>query len=271
MDSIFEWLKYIFLGLLQGFTEPIPVSSSGHVVLAQHWLGLHISGLGFEVLVNFASLIAVLLIYRHDLLRLIAGAWAYIRHKDKDKQSEFRFALYLVVGTIPAAILGVLFNDFIGEELKGIRTIAITLILTGIALWFIRKKIGDKHDKDLTFKDALIVGLAQAVALIPGISRSGATIVAAMARGMKRGTALRYSFFLYIPVSLGSLVLEGSTLVKDMSEAGLWLPYLLAFIASLIASYYSLRWFMGVMERGKLHYFTLYCLIVGVAVLLFNL
>ncbi|CAM3439249.1 undecaprenyl-diphosphate phosphatase [Marinicrinis lubricantis] len=269
MEDLWSLLKYSFLGLLQGFTEPIPISSSGHVVLAQDLLGLDIEGLSFETLVNFASLLAVLLIYKRDLVQLTMGFFGYIRTRNTELKGDFMFVIYLLIATIPAAVIGLLLNDFISEQLKGVKVIGITLLVTGIALWLIRNLKGKKQDHDLRLSDAVIVGFAQAVALIPGISRSGATIVAAMGRGMKQSTALKFSFFLYIPVSLGGMVLEGSELASDPMMSELWLPYLLAFGFSLAASYYSLRWFMGMMQKGNLKAFAYYCFVVGALVLLF--
>ncbi len=263
--ELLELLKYAFLGLLQGFTEPIPISSSGHLVIAQKVFGLEIKGLSFEILMNFASLLAVLLIYRNDLIRLTSHGVRYVVSRDKESKSEFMFIVYLVVATIPAAVLGLLFEDFIGEQLKGLKVVGATLIITGIALWLIRNLRGSKGESALNFKDALIVGLAQAVALIPGISRSGATIVAAMGLGMKQETALRFSFLLFIPVSVGSMILS----IGDLQFGDMLIPYIIAFLLSLTASYYSLKWFMNIMARGNLIYFSIYCFIVGALVLIF--
>lgn len=262
-------LKYAFLGLLQGVTEPIPVSSSGHVIIAQRLFGLEIEGLSFEVLVNFASLLAVLFIYRTDLIKLARGGWGYVTTRDEAYKSDFRFIMYLVAATVPAGIIGVLFSDVIADALKGMTTIGVTLLATGVALWLIRNMRGQRRDKDLTLKDAVLVGLAQAVALIPGVSRSGATIVAAMGLGMKSDTALKFSFMLYIPVSIGSIVLEGGDLAREMAGGGVAVAYTVAFVCSLVASYFALRWFMGVMARGNLIYFSIYCLLAGTAVLVF--
>ncbi|MFJ7978289.1 undecaprenyl-diphosphate phosphatase [Peribacillus sp. NPDC096379] len=274
MDSlnVIELLKYLFLGLIQGITEPIPVSSSGHLVLFEHFMGLKISGLSFEVLVNFASLLAVLFIYRSDLIQLTKNSVSYVvvSEKTQSMKKDFYFVLYLIIGTVPAGIIGVLFQDQIAEVFKGVRVIGITLIITGIALWLIRNLKGSKSDGELTLKDSIIIGLSQAVALIPGISRSGATIVSAMALGTKRDTALKFSFFLYIPVSLGGMILSISDLVHDPRIGELLLPYTLAFIASLIASYFSLKWFINIMKKGKLGYFSIYCFIVGIAVIIFG-
>lgn len=271
MGVIEDIIIYSFLGLLQGLTEPIPISSSGHLVLAQEFLGLKIEGLSFEVLMNFASLLAVLLIYKKELVALTSGSWQYIRHRKSENRAEFRFVVYLLIATIPAAVIGLIFNDFISNSLKGVQVVGVTLIITGIALWLIRNMQGSKQDKDLTLKDSIIVGLAQAIALIPGISRSGATIVAAMSLGMKQQTALKFSFFLYIPISLGSMLLEGSQILRDPELFRLALPYSAAFLLSLVASYFSLKWFMGIMARGRLKYFSIYCFVVGGLVVTYSL
>jgi undecaprenyl-diphosphatase len=262
-------LKYLFLGLLQGFTEPIPISSSGHLVLAQYFMGIETRSLSFELLVNAASLLAVLIIYREDIVRLAKNGVSYLATRNPEAKADFMFIVYLVVATIPAGVIGVLFDDVISEVLKGVQIVGITLIITGVALFLIRNLRGRKQDGDVTLKDSIIVGLAQAVALIPGISRSGATIVASMGLGMKPETALRFSFLLYIPVSLGGTLLSITDLANDPNLSQLFIPYLGAFIVSFIASYFSLKWFMGIMARGNLIYFSIYCFIVGAAVLIF--
>lgn len=272
MESVTQaWilLKYIILGAIQGFTEPIPISSSGHLVIFRELFNVHIEGLSFEIIVNFASLIAVLVIYRNDIIRLIKGFFGYIQTKSPESKEDFLFVIYLVIATIPTGVIGILLEDFISEKLASVKIIGITLLVTGVALWIIRNLRGSKNDGDLTVKDALIIGLAQSVALIPGISRSGATIVAAMLLGMKQETALRFSFLLYIPVSFGVTILSAKDIINDPAFNSLAIPYLLAFIASLIASYYALRWFMNIMARGNLRYFAYYCFVAGILVILF--
>ncbi|WP_046175385.1 undecaprenyl-diphosphate phosphatase [Domibacillus indicus] len=267
MENFFLWLKYLFLGLFQGFTEPIPVSSSGHLQLAQYFFGINIEGLTFELLVNSASLLAVLAVYREDIMRLASSGLGYIKHRNPSDRSEFMFIVYLIIATIPAGVIGVLFDDYISAKLSSVKTVAVTLIITGIALFLIRNLRGRKNDGDMTLRDAVLIGLAQAVALIPGISRSGATIVAAMGLGMKQETALRFSFLLFIPISFGGMILSVSDLVKDPLLHELAVPYLLAFIGSFVMTYFSLKWFMNIMAKGNLIYFALYCFIVGPVVL----
>jgi len=228
--------------------------------------------LSFEIFVNFASLLAVLIIYRHDIIRLITNGLTYLIKKDPAAKSDFMFIIYLIVGTIPVGVVGVLFGDAVGDALSGpyaTEIVGATLLVTAAAIWTIRNLRGKKVDGDLTLRDAIIVGLAQAVAVTPGISRSGASIVAAMLVGMRQDTALRFSFLLYIPVSLGSGILEIPEIVRDPYFNQLMIPYIIAFIASFIATYFALKWFMDIMRKGNLKYFAYYCVVVGVLVLLF--
>ncbi|RSK26455.1 undecaprenyl-diphosphate phosphatase [Bacillus sp. HMF5848] len=271
MEKLYELIKYLFLGMFQGFTEPIPVSSSGHLVLAQDYLGIENIGMTFELLVNTASLLAVLLIYRNDLIRLATNGIKYTITRQEESKADFRFIIYLIIATIPAGVIGVTMDDYIASIFKeSTQLVGITLIVTGIALWLIRNLKGRKQDGDLRLRDAIIIGLAQAVALIPGISRSGATIVAAMGLGMKQETALRFSFLMFIPVSFGGMLLSFSDLAQDPNLNALAIPYTVAFIGSLVASYFSLKWFMNIMARGNIKYFAYYCLIVGPLVAIFG-
>lgn len=270
MEQLWLTIKFLLLGLFQGLTEPIPISSSGHLLIAQYFLDVEIEGSvsTFALLVNTASLIAVLIIYREDIQRLIVNGLRFFKVKDEETTRDFMFIVYLVVATIPAAIIGVLFQDSIDDYLSTIVTVGVTLVITGFALWLIRDIHGKRKDGNMTMKDAIIIGLAQSVALIPGISRSGATIVAAMARGINQETALRFSFLLFIPISLGGAVLSISDILNDNNLATLAVPYIMAFIGSLIASYFSLKWFMNIMAKGQLKYFAIYCFIVGPLVVL---
>lgn len=261
-------LKMIIIGLVQGFTEPIPVSSSGHVMIVSQLLGVGEQGFTFAILTNTASLLAIMYIYRQDIARLAVNSIRFLKTKEEQYKSDFRFVLFIVVGTIPAGVLGVLLNDFIAKNV-GMKTIATMLFVTGIALWLIRNMKGTKSDKDITMRDAFLVGLGQAVALTPGISRSGATIISAIAVGMKQDTALRFSFMLYIPVSLGGVVLGFTDFLDEPNKAELALPYLAAFIATLVMTYFALKWFMGIMKHGKLVYFTYYCFLVGTLLFIF--
>lgn len=269
ISALWVLLKYFILGIVQGFTEPIPISSSGHLVILRQLFAIDVKGLSFEILVNFGSLIAVLLVYRKVIIRLVINSFRYVTTKEMDAKGDFQFIILLIIATIPTGIIGLLFEDYIQSKLSGVAIVGVTLLITGTALWIIRNISGSRSDSELTVKDAIIVGLAQAVALIPGISRSGATIVAAMLVGMKKETALRFSFLLYIPVSLGITVLSVTDIINDPQFNSLMIPYLIAFMASMIASFFALKWFINIMARGKLKYFAFYCFIAGTLVILF--
>lgn len=269
MDIVL-YVKYLFLGLVQGFTEPIPVSSSGHLEIVSTLFGIVSDGMSFAIIVNFASLLAILLVYKKDIGELIRNNYAYVVKKDKTQYKDFRFLMYLIIATIPAGVLGLLLNDYIEGKLSGIKIIGYTLLITAIALYLIKNMTGGKKTEyDITVKDAIIIGLAQACALIPGISRSGSTIVAAMALGVHQKTALKFSFFMYIPISLGTAALGFKDLFEDPNFGQLIGPYSVAFIATFFMTYIALKWFMGVMEKGKLMIFAVYCLVVGLLVTLF--
>ncbi|UJL48216.1 undecaprenyl-diphosphate phosphatase [Virgibacillus sp. NKC19-16] len=269
MTELWTLIQYLILGLVQGITEPIPISSSGHIIIFRNLFGIEAEGLSFEIFVNFASLLAVLIIYRNDIIRLTINAFRYLIKKEEAAKSDFQFIIYLVIATIPVGVIGLLFGDMIGDALSGTNVVGVTLLITAVAIWVIRNLRGRKRDGDLTVKDAVIVGFAQAIAVTPGISRSGASIVASMLVGMKQETALRFSFLLYIPVSLGTTILEVPDFIGTPEFEALLIPNLIAFIAAFIATYFALKWFMNIMAKGNLAYFSYYCVIVGVLVILF--
>ena len=268
MEDFMLLLKHLIIGLVQGFTEPIPVSSSGHVMIASEILGLGEQGFTFAILTNTASLLAILFIYREDIVRLLTNSIRYLRTKERQYKKDFNFVLFIIVGSVPAGLLGVLLSDVIADNVS-MTTIAIMLFITGIALFLVRNMRGTKTDGDMTFKEAILVGLGQAVALTPGISRSGATIITGLAVGLKQETAMRFSFMLYIPVSLGGVILGFSDFMNEPDKGALALPYAVTFVATLIMTYFAFKWFMGIMKSGKLIYFTYYCFIVGILLLIF--
>lgn len=267
-SELIQIVKMIIIGIVQGFTEPIPVSSSGHVMIVSEILGLGEQGFTFAILTNTASLFAILYFYREDIVRLAVNSTRYLKTGSPRYKSDFRFILFIIIGTIPAGVLGILLSDYIAENVS-MATIAVMLFVTGIALWLIRNLKGYKNEKDIKIKDAFIVGLGQAAALTPGISRSGATIISAIAVGMKQDTALRFSFMLYIPVSFGGVILGLSDFLDEPNKTDLAIPYLVAFIVTLLMTYFALQWFVGIMKNGKLVYFTYYCFFVGVLLLIF--
>lgn len=266
-----ELLQYIFLGLVQGITEWLPISSSGHLILFQEFFNITMPGLVFEIFLNFATFLALVIVFWKELWDLIKGFFRFVFVKSErieGNRNHFWFALYIILGSIPVAIIGLLFGDYIEETLKSVTTVAISLIITGIALYAVSKLVGVRER--LNLGDAVWVGLLQAVALIPGISRSGATIFAGLSRNLERNVAIRYAFFLAIPVSLGTMLLKLGELFNQLTTANL-LNYSVSFVVALVSAVIALKWFIGVINRGKLKYFTFYCVTVGVVVLVYQL
>lgn len=267
--NFIELLKYIILGIVQGFTEPIPVSSSGHVFILKKLMGITTNDLNFEIVVNFGSLLAILLIYKEDIIRLIKNFFKYFKVKNDETKKDFKYCWLIVLGSIPVGIVGFLWKDQIETALNNVKIVGFSFLLTSLFLFLVRNIKGVKKDKDLSWKDALVVGLTQVVAVIPGISRSGSTLIGGLFRDLDRDTALRYSFMLYIPVSLGTTLLGFKDLLEMRNIHDLVLPYGLGFIASFIVSFFTLRWFIGVVKKGNLKYFSIYTLILGLLILIF--
>ena len=270
MDALIELLKFMLLGLIQGITEPLPVSSSAHVAIFNRLItGDEFTDLNLEIMVNFGSLIAIMIVFKQDLKQLFIGFFGYLRTKQKKYQTDFKYTLYLILATIPAGLVGLFFKETLeGAISQNFNIIGISLLITATLLWLIHKKVGTKGDNNITALDALIVGLFQVAALVPGISRSGSTITAGMFRDLKRAEALRFAFLLFIPISFATTILGVHDLATDPNLATKIIPYTVATIIAGITTYFSIRWFIGIVMRGKLMYFAYYAATLGLLVIL---
>lgn len=268
--NVIEVIGYIFLGMVQGFTEPIPISSSGHLLIFKELLNLNIlKDINFEIIVNFGSFLAIVFLYRKDIFKIIEDFFKYIKTKKSEYKENYNYAWFIVIGTIPAGLLGLILKDKIDLISGNVKLVGIALLITALALFLIKDMKGKKKRSEIKVKDSIVIGLFQAIALLPGISRSGSTIVGAMTRDLNRETALNYSFMLYLPISVATLILGVKDLIGTPNLNSLILPYTLGMIASAITTYFSAKWFMNIMKKGKLVYFSIYCLIVGTLVILF--
>lgn len=259
-------IKYIILGIIQGFTEPLPVSSSGHIFILKYLLNTDInSDLNFEIIVNAGSLLAVVIIYHKKILSLLEGFIMYLKDKNVRYESDYRYSIYVLVGCIPVGILGILLKDYIEDVLSmSFTVVGISFIITSIFLYLVRNK--NNRRSTVTLGDALYIGLVQSIALLPGISRSGSTLIAGLSSGLSKEEAFDYSFMLYIPISIGTTILGIKDLINSDVE---FLPYFLGFIFSFIVSFFTLKWFRNIVRNGKLIYFSIYCLLMGLFVLIF--
>lgn len=269
-----EFIHFLILGFIQGITEPIPVSSSGHLLIIKNLIDNGLSNIDFSLLAtltNAGSLIAIILIFKDEIIELFKDFFGYIKTKEKKQLPNFKYSLYIVLATIPAGIMGLVVTklelfDFLEENVK---FVGVMLLITAFFLFLIRNIKGKKDKKDITFKDALIVGLFQVIALVPGISRSGATIVGGMSRNFTRKTAFKFSFLLYIPISVATMILGVKDLFTSSLSPAYWCFYLMSSFMALIFTYFATKWFRNLMEKGKFIYFVIYCLILGISVILF--
>lgn len=260
----------IIIGLVQGLTEFLPISSTAHIVLASRWMGIDSEGLVLEIYLHFASVLAVIAYFRRDLWAVISGFLRYLQNRGEADRPMFFFALYLLVATTLTGVLGILLTKGLGDHLKSLPVMGGGLLLTAGFLIFIEygMKIGPRTVEKMTWRDAVIVGLAQTAAVLPGISRSGATLVAALLCGLERETAVRFSFLLAIPVILGSSVLGLKQVTGEWITATGWIPLMISFVVCLIASWLGIIWLIGFLRRKKLIYFALYCALLGTTLLL---
>ena len=263
-------IVYLILGIVQGFTEPIPVSSSGHLIIFQELFKMDsLKDMNLEIFTNFGSFIAIIIIFRNDIVKLIKAFFMYIKLHSNKYKDDFDYCMLIIIGTIPAGVIGLLFNDVIEQYFSKAKYVGVALLVTALFLFMIRKMKGHKKDNQITYIDAIKIGLFQAVALIPGISRSGATLVGGMFSDLNRETAFKFSFMLYIPITIATMILG----VKDVFDVGLdssmIFNYVLAAVAACIVTFFSAKWFKGIMLKGKLMYFVYYCLIAGTLVIIF--
>ena len=257
-------IKYLILGFIQGFTEPLPISSSGHLKIFKEIFNSNVlNDLNFEIIVNFGSLIAILILYKKELINIIKDFFSYLKTKNKKYKTNYNYVWKIIVATIPASIIGLLLKDFIEEYFKG-KIIGLMFIITALLLYKIKDKKGHKSKKDITYLDALKIGLFQVIALFPGISRSATTLTGGLSQDLNRDTALNFSFMLYIPISIASFILS----ISDINIGNLFIPYLLSMIVSSIVTYFSAKLFINIVKKGELIYFYIYCFTIGVLVFL---
>lgn len=254
-----NYLHAALLGLIQGLTEFLPVSSSGHLAITQYFLpGFEQPGLLFDVLLHFATTMAVVIYFREDILRLLTSFF----RSDPEAGDDRHTVWMILIGSIPTAIIGISGKDFFESLFENILLIGCMLILTAIVLIVAeRSRKNGRGLAQIRYNDALLVGVVQGLAIIPGISRSGSTIAALLIRGIEGEAAARFSFLLALPAICGAMVLS----LGDLQHVS-WgeLPaYLLGFVIAFGSGLLAIRWLMAVVRRKRLAWFAVYCLLVG--------
>ena len=251
------------LGLIQGLTEFLPVSSSGHLVIFQDLLGLDEPGVTLEVLLHFGTLFSVLWVFGKD--------FAALQNFRADRQQRYLIFM-LFIGLAVTGVIGIFFSTFIGLLFKSTLLVGFMLLVTGGILTLLTIiPTGKKNVTDMKVKDAFWIGLLQGLAIIPGISRSGSTIMAALWRGLERETAVKYSFMLAAPVIFGATLLELREMIIFGIERAMIFNYFIGGLVAFLAGVAAIKVFIRLLSRQKFHYFAYYCWAVGSLVIIVSL
>ncbi|MDR2930187.1 MAG: undecaprenyl-diphosphate phosphatase [Propionibacteriaceae bacterium] len=279
-----NWFDSIILGIVEGITEFLPVSSTGHLTIVEKLLGHSIDSpavTAFTAIIQVGAIAAAILYFRKDIVRLAVGWFTGLFHADK-RGTDYRLGWAVILGSIPIGLVGLIFHHLIETTLRSLWFVAGALIVWSFVLW-----IADRHcdhlstqapqrsaesaglrgEQDLTIVDALIIGSTQCLALIPGVSRSGATISAALLRGIDRQTATRWSFFLGIPALTLSGILQAITNVDEISTYVGWGPTAAATVVSFGVAYASIAWLLKFVSTNRFTAFIVYRILIGLVII----
>lgn len=262
----------LILGVIQGLTEFLPVSSSGHLVIFEHILNTRLGDISFEVFAHTGTLMAVLVYYRRYIFRLIERILTVSGKDDEgragdDKEIPMSWIWYILIGTIPAVIIGLLFKDQIEAAFRSIKLVGVVLILCGFIL--ISTKWASKAMKNITAVDAVLIGIAQALAITPGLSRSGATISTGLFLGKNPVRAADFSFLLSIPAVAGATILKLKDVIESPPLTSEIMTYLIGGLASFAVGFLCIMWLLDIIKKGKFSYFGVYCCLAGLIAVLF--
>lgn len=262
-----DYLHAITLGLIQGATEFLPISSSGHLVLVPWALNWPNPGLAFDTMAHWGTLLAVIVYFFRDIVE-IARDWLARVFRKGDATDNSRLAWLLIAGTVPGMLIGVVGEDFIEQLFASPAWVASFLLITA-AILTVSERLGkrERGTEQLLLWEALLIGAAQGLAIAPGISRSGATIAMGLLLGLRRPAAARFSFLLSVPIVLGAGALQLFHLTTDSAGVSALtpIPILLGFLAAAISGYVCIRFLLSYLQRGRLYPFAAYCTLAGLA------
>ena len=264
-----DWLEALVLGIIQGLTEYLPVSSSGHLAIGQALFGMDdgADNLMFTVAVHVATVLSTLVILWSEIDWILRGLFKF------ELNAETKYALNILVSMIPVGIVGVFFKDYVEEIFgSGLLVVGCCLLITASLLTF-SYFAKPRQKEHISWKDALIIGIAQAIAVLPGVSRSGSTIATGLLLGNKKESLAQFSFLMVIPPILGEALLDVLKAVKGEAVLGgiEALPLTIGFLAAFLSGCVACKWMISIVKRGKLIYFGIYCAVVGVITILASL
>ena len=263
-------IQALILGIIQGLTEFLPISSSGHLVLVPAALGWKSPTLVFDAVVHLATLVAVVVFFRNELGNMIVAWWKGLWSGQPLKVVESRLAWWVILGTVPGILAGVLLEDYFESLFSNPQAVGGLLLVTAFLL-VLADIIGKRQRgfSEMTWLDSILIGIGQAAAIAPGISRSGATISAGMFCGLSRETAARFSFILAIPIIAGAGLKNVYELVRHGDVTAEASTLIVGFIAAAVCGYAAIKFLLAYLRQRKLYPFAVYCLIVGILAIVF--
>lgn len=260
-----NYIDAIILGIIQGLTEFLPVSSSGHLELAKAILGdqkVPQESLTFTVVLHFATALSTIVIFWKEIVQIIRGLFQFKRNE------EFEFSIKIIVSMIPAVLVGLLFEEQLEEFFTGnVLLVGFMLLITGLLLLLADK--AKNTDKPVSYLNALIIGLSQAIAMLPGISRSGATISTSVLLGVDRTKAARFSFLMVVPLIFGKVAKDFSDGVISFGDEN-FLIMAVGFLAAFVSGLVACKWMIALVQKSKLYYFSIYCFAVGIIAIAYS-
>lgn len=266
------WWQAIILGIIEGITEFLPISSTGHLAIAQKLMGMPLedpSIVAFTAVIQLGAILAAIIYFWSDISRVLAAWWRGLWNKRARRQFDYKYGWAIIVGSVPIAVVGILFKDEIETVLRSLWFVAIGLIGWSIIMWLADRaaKRAKRQEADTTWRDTLAIGFVQCLALIPGISRSGATISAGLFRGFDRVAATKLSFFLGIPALVAAGVLQSVTQYHHIADGVGWFNTVLAIIASFAIGYAAIAWLLKFVASNSFSSFIIYRVALGVVII----
>ena len=266
-----EWWQAIILGVVEGITEFLPVSSTGHLTIVQKLFGMQLddpSLVAFTVIIQIGAIAAAIAYFWKDIWRVLTAWWAGLWRASERKKFDYKYGWAIIIGSLPIAVIGLLFHDEIETVLRSLWFVAFGLIGWSVVLWLADRagRKARRQEEQTTWKDTLIIGLTQCVSLIPGVSRSGATISAGLFRGFDRVAATKLSFFLGIPALVAAGVLQTVTQYQHISDGVGWGNTMLASVVSLAVGYVSIAWLLKFVSDNNFSSFIWYRVGLGLVI-----
>ncbi len=265
-----DFLKKLVLAIIQGIAEILPISSSGHLLIASELLKVNTNGLQFLIFLHLGSLIAMIIYYWKDIKDILVSLWIFLFKHNREEKTLYYCSLFLkiVIASIPAAIIGLIFGDIIDQYLSNLYFVFSFLIVTGCILLINKKLNGEKTLKELKYNEAFFIGCFQGVGVLPGISRSGSTIFGGRVNKLSNEEAAHFSFLMFLPVTAGSFLVEiiknRHEIIQEYSNISNLLIDLTTIIIAGIITFLSVKYLFKIIKKGKLHYFAYYCFALGI-------